>query len=170
MATLSVMDFYSVLLNKGLAKPTLYEVIIPGMDQEGAMYCSTMTKPGKNLTPRNTFPHGIGITTPQGATWAHEQTTLTFYLSENHYEYQFFEEWMNRVYSNDNKRLNYLDTYVEDIDIKQVDRANNTTYECTLIDAFPTNYSNIEYGYGLTDSVQTFNVLLSFYDKRERFF
>lgn len=170
MASLSVMDFYSVLMEKGLAKPTLYEVVIPGMEEEGAMYCSSVSKPGKNLTPRNTFPNGIGITTPQGTTWAHEQMTLTFYLSENHYEYRFFEDWMNRVYSNNTRRLNYLDTYVEDIDIRQVDKANNTTYECKLIDSFPSNYSNIDYGYNLTDSPQTFNVLMSFYDKKERFY
>ena len=100
-----------------------------------------------------------------------DTVAISFVCSPNHLEHRFFEGWisaiMGRVKETDRQKytLSYYDTYVGAVDIIPLNRqGQEDTVHVTLEEAYPTNVGPIEFAWGESSEVASFNVTFSFRD------
>ena len=121
----------------------------------------TLTIPGKNLrTTPNENIYGPTYEMAQGLTYA-ESVAMTFYLSTEHFERDFFVNWIDMIIKPDSYNLEYYDNYKRDITIFQLDRQDQKTAGYILKDAYPKTVGAIEMSQSSSE-LGTINVDFSF--------
>lgn len=160
------------------AKPYNYEVrilggnqgVVPDAPADVMFNCSSVTLPGGNMsiTQNRRYTLGQPNQLPTGKFFT--EVTLGFYESEYEKEKRYFSEWMNKIYDKNSKTFEFYRNFVKNIQVIQYDRQGKITYECLMIDCFPSNISPLDKSYGATDQVAQFNVGLQFYDMQEKFY
>jgi hypothetical protein len=154
--TFNVNNLVSSINKTGVAKTTHFEVQITGVgetSEEEAMMsrADTCELPGRSLMtaehkftnygPINKVPYG-------GQTYT--DSTITFIMSEDMREKEYFEYWHNRIvntgafegggggrYSMSKFNTNYFDSYLGTVTIRQYGSAGDLTSIHTLNEAYP---------------------------------
>lgn len=107
--------------------------------------------PGKNLTTSDIkyngdfYRHAYAI--------VYGMLPFTFKVSRDMYEKNIIDEWMNLIVDPRTHEVQYMDDYVVDITINQLDEQDNVVYSVLLKDAFPTTCNP------LTNSNEEMNVV-----------
>ena len=175
MSILSISEMVAQINKNFFAKPYLYEVRIMGTDaltdadRDIMMNCSSVNVPGKNFQFVQDKRYGIGHVhnVPTGRSFT--EVNMTFYESEYEREREYFSDWQNRIYDQQTKRFKFFRDYVKDVYIIQKDKKGNKTYECKLIDCYPSNLSPLDRSYS-AEGITQFNVNLQFYEIEETFY
>ena len=92
--------------------------------------------PGKNLTTTDIRYNGDFYKLPYAVVYGAQQ--FTFRVSQDMYEKNIIDNWMNIVFNPNTHEVSYMDDYVTDITINQLDMQDNVTYSIVLKDAFPS--------------------------------
>lgn len=154
----------------GLARLNRFETIVispfeANPDIESDRYTSfrvvSLTIPGKNLrTVPNENIYGPTHEMAQGLTYA-EEITMSFYLSTEHRERQYFLNWIDMIVKPDTYNLEYYDNYKRDIDIYQLNRKDERTSGIKLIECYPKTLGALEYSQESGD-IATIDVSFAF--------
>lgn len=174
--TISIDKLVSHINNNFPTKPWNYEVnifgpgIVPDSSPSLMLQCSGANVPGVNLGIAQERRHTIGHLKALPSSKSYTEITLTMYESEREPEREYFTNWINLIYNTENKRFSFYKDIVKTIQIIQYDKKRNKTYECLLIDAFPSNISPLDRSYAAGDSLAQFTVNIQFFEMKETFF
>ena len=91
--------------------------------------------PGKNLTTTDVRYNGDYFKLPYAVVYGGQQ--FTFRVSRDMYEKNIIDDWMNFIFNPTTHEIAYMDDYVTDITVNQLDEQDNITYSVILKDAFP---------------------------------
>lgn len=168
-------------LNKygGPAKRNLFVVELGAVPDNDGMnvadlrfFCQAATVPGINFGVADYYPNGFGVKQSIPMNVQNDPFNAVFMLDSDHMVLRFFHQWMQTVvnydysggsFSSVNGQLPFEVGYKEDftttITIKQFTTDNQDSYyEYTLYDAFPTQVSGVDMAWGDNDSYATATV------------
>lgn len=125
----SITQFISEFDKWGASKVSHFDVFIPPMgDVIGGLAiptelltfrCESAELPGRQLVSNDIKIYGPIYKTPFQSLYS--ETTLTFIETANLDVRKFFEAWMNAIWDSNTNALQYPDTYMKDIEIRQYD-------------------------------------------------
>jgi hypothetical protein len=99
----------------------------------------------------------------------YELVTMSFYMSDQMHEFNFFNAWLNSMYING--RVSYYNDYKGTIEIYQCSGIKNGDGEdlevmmkVKLIDAYPKTISALPLGHGLTNTIQRMSTNITYRD------
>ena len=125
--------------NGGIARQNLYQVTMPvlGNDprltlpSELNLLCDDANIPGRNI---DTTGHTIGVLTRQMPTAfspAPGQLMMSFILLNDYGAKRYFETWQDSVLSKDTYEVGYMNDYVRDFNIFQLNKEVTSGYDAT---------------------------------------
>ena len=161
---LSINNFKSLISKNPLLNPTRFRVILPAykgqkeMPQELLFNCSAVSWPGKSISSAEHNQHlGPIRKVPNGELY--EDTTLTFFVTEEMLEMRFFSAWHDLIMGGDYNQkgfyVGYYNDLIEDITIQALSKDGKVKSQITLFEAYPTNISNIDFSYDAVDTIAT---------------
>ena len=83
----------------------------------------------------------------QGLTFA-EEISMTFYLSAEHFEREYFLRWQDYVIKPNNSNLEYYNEYVKPISIYQLGKNGERMSGLKLNECFPKTVGPVEFSSG----------------------
>lgn len=115
------------------------------------MRAESVTMPGRNIrTVTNENIYGPTHEMAQGLTYA-ETIDITFYLSADHFERNYFRRWMEYIYKPNTNDLEYYKNYIEDMRIYQLDKNSKRTSGVKLNQVFPKTLGPVEFSNNSSD-------------------
>lgn len=106
-----------------------------------SLMCDQTSLPGKNLAATDIKYNGDFFKLPYSSVYGVQE--FVFKVSKNLYEKNIIDEWMNLIYNPITHEIEYMDNYVSDIYVNQLDDADNVVQSIMLKNAFPTLSSPI---------------------------
>ncbi len=172
----SITRMMANVKNAGLfSRPYLYYVFItPPKNLMGKhpiqgvqLNCSAISIPGFTMATKEHKVYGLK------REYVYEKLfdimSMTFYMSEEMHEHNFFNAWMDQMYIKG--RVNYYKEYVSTIEIYQCSGTKDTEEEdlsvmmkVKLIDAFPKVLSALPLGYETAGTIQRMSTDITFRD------
>tara|TARA_X000001036_G_scaffold149047_1_gene141644 strand:- start:3640 stop:4275 length:636 start_codon:yes stop_codon:yes gene_type:complete len=117
----------------------------PDADRHVSFRVEAFTMPGKNIrTVTNETVYGPTYEMAQGLTYA-EDISMTFFLSAEHFERQYFLKWQDLVVKPNNYNLEYYNQYVTPIEVFQLGKNGLPLAGLRLNECFPKTVGAIEY-------------------------
>lgn len=101
-----------------------------------AMMIEDTSIPGKSLATTNIRYNGDFVELPYSAIY--EAQTFTFAVSQDMYERNIMDHWMDFIFDPRAHTIGYMDDYATDIVIDQLNIQDEIVYSSILKDAFPT--------------------------------
>jgi hypothetical protein len=160
----TISDFkIAVQRHRGFAKANRFAVEItnmPGLSTEGArdlsFMCESVSIPGKQITTLD-YDNGTRrpFKIPTGV--LDDDVAITFNLTNNYFVKQAFDTWLNTIIDQQ-YLLNYIDKYVREVTISQLDENDNEIYSVVLKNAYPFQVAAIELANASTDTISTVTV------------
>jgi len=142
----NISDFMSSF-TKDLARPNRFEVFIPPVGRlqltNSKLRCETAELPGRTFStieqkfgsnPLEKYPYHT----------IYNDLSLTFIVSGDMAEKNFFDSWMELVVPSSNFNPKYKKDYISEITIVQYDLQNNPTYSVDLIDCYPISVNQLD--------------------------
>lgn len=169
MPPFSITEITANMGRLGFSFPNRYRVIIPEGGEDLSFNCSSVSTAGQNIGFVDDRQYGIGLARmfPNGMSFT--DINLTFYQSESQNERKFFIDWHAKIYDKARRRLNYPNTYLKTIEVRQYNRANLNNYSIKMIDCFPASISPLEFSYENENQIQRFTVSIQTFDVEEIF-
>lgn len=87
---------------------------------------------------------------------------LTFRVGQDMLERRVFEGWMDSIVGHNRHSISYYDSYVRDIEIKQLGKDDSVLYRMIVRECFPKTINPIDLGYDKTDEYMRIQVSMSF--------
>lgn len=162
-----------------LAKPSRYVVYIPSAIKSHArekkdriaanevlwLNCKNINIPSVSFTElTHAYSGQYPIDIPTAKTFS--KMSGEFYLSENHYERNFFLEWTQDIFNETDVSFNFPDEYKRDITIYQLAKNSNKIKDATcvfkILDAYPKSVGDVLLSYSEVNSVGEFQVGFAF--------
>jgi hypothetical protein len=172
-----LQDFIANLKNDNLVSPARFRVRITGSlnDVTSASYdimlnCASVSIPALNLV--TTGDKRVGLGQVQNFVGGKELSpiVMTFYESESFKERKFFSDWIDIIYNKSTKKFNFFKNYAKIVTIEQLSKDGRVLYQCKLIDAFPTNVSEMNRSYAAMDTYEQFSVNMNYNEIQEIFY
>lgn len=123
--------------------------------------CMTMSMPGKSIQSQATKIYGPPAEYAYEANYTNEMS-MTFRVSEDMFERDFFERWMGNTVRQVSSDLNYPDEYRTTMKIYQLNMQDNYLYCSELQNVFCKSVGDMEFSSDSSDQIQTVVVNLSF--------
>lgn len=162
-----------------LSKPHRYLVHIPGAQNKRTlakqgriqpelalwMNCKSINIPGVSFTElTHAYSGQYPIDIPTSKNFS--KLSAEFYLSENHYERNFFLEWSQDIFNEGDVSFNFPDEYKRDITIYQLPNTSSSISDAsaifTIMDAYPKSIGDVMLSYAEVNSVGEFQVGFAF--------
>ena len=158
----------------GFAKPTRYEVVI-GLPKGAAKsenlnsqtarqvsyHCETIDFSGRQLASKaDLSTYGIEREIVYGQIF--DDVSATFYVSTDHKEQKFFNDWQNLAASPEDFNIGYYYDYVSAVDIYQLDERDTRRLGIRLLEAFPKTLGSIGMSYGSTNAIEKMTVTFKY--------
>lgn len=154
---MDIKTYISEVNKNGFSKPSNYDVIVFGpagvadldMEKRMSMRCLATELPGRDL---QTIEHShYGPNKKVASNSIYTDVTLTFILSRDHKEKEYFEKWFDLIVgphrvSGSNETmydLGFYDDYIGTVDITQYDEKNVKKQSTTLEKAFPISIGTV---------------------------
>jgi hypothetical protein len=137
----NVSEFRSHISSKnGLARPALFEVIIPMSNAVGrdlTLQCESAELTGKSLQTADVKIYGPTFKIPYQTSF--QEITFTFVSTNKFTERQIFESWIQNIMplSTHNLRFPKEPGYYTDVLVYQYNEAGTKIMEMKLIDSYP---------------------------------
>lgn len=120
-------------------------------DRHISFRVESVTMPGRNIrTVTNENIYGPTHEMAQGLTYA-EDVSMTFFLSAEHFERNYFMLWMDYIYKPNSFNLEYYEEYHRPITIYQLGKNGERMAGVKLNQAFPKTLGPIEYSQTSSD-------------------
>lgn len=116
-----------------------------------SLMCETTQLPGKAFNTTEVKYNAEQYVTPYSVTF--DVQRFVFYSSADMYERSVLDLWMDYILDMDNNTLKYMDEYVTDIVIHQLDVLDRPIYSIRLIDAYPVQLSPAELSHSTQNGV-----------------
>ena len=144
-APFSVSEFVQTVSAQGLARQNRFQVeisnvdFLPGAnDRNITLLCQSASLPGATIVVKKQTLFGPAYIRPGTINYG-ETLNMTFLVDKNMTIKNIFDRWMHYAVQVSSFTVAYRQNYARDIIIKQLDEAENVTYEVRLIDAFPVS-------------------------------
>jgi len=135
--------------------------------REIALNCDTVSIPGQVIATKEHKPYGLK------REYAYDKLleliTLSFYVSDNLQEFNFFREWMKLMWNKG--RVGYYNDYIGTITIHQCSGIETpegndlkVMLSAKLIEAYPKTITPLALGHGLQGSVQKVSANITYRD------
>ena len=117
------------------------------------MRCETFSFPSQNIeTTQDNIR--IGPIREHAFSVNYGSVTGTFLVDENLKEKRFFEDWQRKIFDTESFKVEYYDTYVADIRVKQFNQkrgagsvgVDGPSYQVLLKEAFPKTVTQLDVG------------------------
>jgi hypothetical protein len=157
MANFSLREFKSDVMQRGLARPTRFEVQIPlpislldliGQTRLINLYCDSATLPPAIIGVRPQRIYGPVYQRPFGVEYGGEGITLSFLLDQQMDIKAIFDAWIQKIVDPNSYVVEYRSNYaVDNLKIMQLNEQNEVVYTINLKDAFPRSIVPVELNY-----------------------
>jgi hypothetical protein len=133
------------------AKSSKFDVLIPvpltmvqylNIGQKLSFRCENAELPGRTLVTTEQKTYGPTEKHPYMTTY--NDINLTFIVSDDMSEKQFFDAWMEIINPSTNYNFKYRGDYVTTVTINQYDSVNQKSYSVDLIDAYPIAVNQLD--------------------------
>ena len=122
--------------------------------------CESAQLPGRSIS---TFEHGtVRQATKRPYTFINDDVTLTFYVTNDFYIKNIWDQWMRTVVDDVNGKVGYKRYYAHDVTISVLDLNHNEVHQCTLQNAFPIQVNAIELNNGSENELMRLSVTLTY--------
>jgi len=171
MSNFSISNFISEVNNRGLARPSRFEVFIlppPGLGSltgSGrfvSLMCESASLPAMTVSTKPFRIYGASYQRPVSSDFNGDGITLSFYIDNQMEVKSFFDAWMFKVVNPNSFNVSYQKEYVSQIKIAQLDEKNNESYSVYLEDAFPRAVNMLDLNMGATNQVHKLNVTFAY--------
>lgn len=173
VAAFSLDKFRSqVLGGSGLARNNRFEVEIgvPNGMRSGSrnygdlvsLYVEQANIPGLNISAKPFKIFGPTYQRPMTSEYGGEGLSMTFHVDRNMKVRNFFEDWMHTIVDPETFTVGYQEDYISTIRIRQLDEANNVTYEMELTEAFPRNMNLMDLNNSSSNQTHRLNILFAY--------
>ena len=156
----SINDFKSQMTS--FARPNLFEVSITpkpiSLLEKLKFSCFQASIPGLSIatTDKNKAYRSIAYQK------LYEDITLGFYVNSDMEELKIFQKWMEIMIRPEDNHVGFYHDYVGTVEIKNLDKQQETILTTTLYDAYPKNLEAIGLDYGTTDTIMTVSATITY--------
>lgn len=177
-ATFNLQRFQSFVKTKGLARTNRFEIMMvppSSMTRFGKKYeeislaCELTTLPPLNVDTRELKIYGPTYKRPAGLNYGGEGLPITFHLDRDMTFKRLIEDWIHMMVSRGSHIVNYssepkfgLGSYYTRIYLRQLDEANNVTYEIFLNESFPRSMNIVELNNTAQNQTSRMTVIFAF--------
>lgn len=169
----SVRSFAAVVRQKGMARPTHFEVEIaePASLYAGKgvatrtvnLFCKSAFLPQTRInTSRLQIAGAPPLYYPVGADYGGDNITLSFYIDQNFDVKTFFDEWIDNVVERRNGEIQYANSYYTTMTIKQLNAQHKVVYIAKFQDVFPVSVNPLGLDHNSTGQVHELSVTLNY--------
>ena len=156
--TFSVQNIVASLNKSGVAKASHFEVQVTGvgasdLERDMMFRCNSVELPGRTISTAEYRIYGPIQKIPYGSLVG--DTNLTFLLSEDMREKEYFERWQERIAGTNafgqgraKYNVDYYDTITGQIVIRQYGEAGQLSSIHTLLEAYPINIAPVAMSWG----------------------
>tara|TARA_R110002126_G_scaffold7926_1_gene38311 strand:+ start:102 stop:641 length:540 start_codon:yes stop_codon:yes gene_type:complete len=159
---------------RGFASANQFMVTLPSLGKYDIrnlnVLCTNVNMPGRQILTQERLIGIKGRKMPNG--FASDDVSMTFHVMNDYTIKKYFEEWQDRVISQDSFEVAYTNEYAKDVIISQLKkgtafdfpldiRTKDSVYQVKLLDAFPTTMNAIEFN-NEQDGLVKLNVQLSY--------
>jgi|DEB0MinimDraft_10_1074344.scaffolds.fasta_scaffold06273_5 hypothetical protein len=110
--------------SEGFAMSNMFEIVLPskfGMSSRDInVICKSTELPGRQMMTQDQQVGTVLRKVVNG--FATVDLNLTFYVMNDHKITSYFDEWMKACYDQESNQIQYYKDYVQDIDIKQLQK------------------------------------------------
>ena len=125
-----------------------------------AILCESCTLPGRQILTADYQSIKQSVKIPYG--FINEDVTFTFLLTNDYYIKKIFDRWSDQIIGYNNYRANYLNNYVTDVTIVQLNKKNLPIYKVVLHNAYPITFNPITLDNNAENTAQKFSVTLTY--------
>lgn len=148
-ATRSITEFVSSFNRTDVSKASRFDVFItpPASLVPGSalltLRCESAELPGKTFM---TYEHKVyGPSQKYPYQHSYNDLTLTFIVSDDMYEKDFFDKWMEIISPIDSYNFRYKKDYAADsVTITQYDQTGDAAYKVALIESYPIAVNQLD--------------------------
>lgn len=171
--SLSIPDYTALLGSEGVALTSQYWVeIYPPVGvaiddiRKVSMMCVSAELPSRQFLTTEEKHTNFNKKLPYQQVF--DDINLTFILSGDLKQKDFFDNWMNKVVDEKTGSLNFYNEYVGELYIHQLDSKGVPTYSVRVKDAYPTATGKVNFAYDDTNNISRLDVTIT-YKNWERF-
>lgn len=132
--------------------------------RDTSILCESCTIPGKSIQTITAPLKGYRQEVQYAAGYSTPPVTFSFHLTNDYYIKKIFDKWMNSIVDPQTYTTLYDADYKVDMIIQQLDQQNNVVFGVKLLNAFPTDVSDITLDASATDQPQKLSVTMSYED------
>lgn len=155
----NIGDFIANMNSRNFAKTALFDVIItppPSLQSDVAMMyqltyrCESTDMPGRNVLTYDSILYGLPTKFAYGSSM--NEIQLSFILSEDYTEKEFFEQWIDKITGNYRNgeitqnmfEIGYYKDYIGTMLIRNYTETGEVSKETELFEAYPINIGNVQ--------------------------
>jgi len=151
----NINEMLQTIYQESLIYSNRFEVIITpplflNMNQQElaklTLRCDSVSVPGRSISTQSYRFYGPQRQMPFEALYSGD-INLSFILSNDLRERNFFENWMNVICSKDNYKFSYYDQYATNITINILNRSDETVYSAMIEEAYPKSIGELGMAY-----------------------
>ena len=155
--------------SRGFAFTNLFSVELPSFGKYDTrdlnILCTNVNMPGRQIMTQERIIGPKARKMPNG--FASDDVSMTFHVMNDYLIKEYFEEWQNKVINQDTFELGYANNFCKQVKIKQFKKGMafdfpidkifglnldldirtqaKAIHTCTLLDAFPTTMTAIDF-------------------------
>ena len=162
----SISDLQAKLIKRaGLARTNRFRLVIPSPfasdNGEGLdILCESCSLPGRQINTVDYSPWRNDNKIPIGYT--DEDVTCVFHLTNDYYVKDTFDKWLKKIVNPDTYLIEYSETYTSDINIYQLNEADQDVYNVKLLGAWPISINSIELNNSDENNTQKVTVVFTY--------
>jgi hypothetical protein len=162
-------DFLSQV-KSGIAKPCRFEVNIsnprcinnPSWGKQVSLMCDQAMLPMTRLITSRQQIFGPPSFHPVGVDYGGDNLGMQFLVDRQMNVKTYFDTWADGIVNRTNFTTAYQSAYLTNVEIRQLDEADNVTYAVKLIDAYPVVVNPLQLDSGLANAVHKLNVTFNY--------
>ena len=163
----TINDFKSSF-KTDLARPNRFDVSIPvpltlilyrNISERLTFRCESANLPGRTLATADQKIYNITEKFPYQTTY--NDMDLTFIVSDDMLEKEFFDAWMEFINPSTTFNMKYKGDYATTVTISQYDVTNKLSYSIELIDAYPIAVNQMDLDWS-SDGTHKLTVVLAY--------
>ena len=169
-ASFDLSRFISTVKESSFARVNRFEVILsapPALQNfrylsRASLYCEIANFPPINLTVKPFKIFGPSYQRPITSEYGGDGMSMTFHVDRDMSIKRFFDDWIEYVVDRNTFTVAYQDQYASTIYIRQLDEANNVTYEIELLEAFPRSMTIMDLNNSAQNQTHRLNIIFAY--------
>lgn len=169
-AAFNLKQFISTVKRTSFARVNRFELILtapPGLASyadltKTSMYCEVTNFPPLALSVKPFKIFGPSYQRPITSEYGGDGMSMTFHVDRDMRIKRLFDDWLEFIVDRNNFTVAYQEDYATKLYIRQLDEANNVTYEIELIDAFPRSMTLMDLNNSAQNQTHRLNVIFAY--------